>query len=573
MKVDKNHVIKCLRQIAVLLELKNENIFKVRAFTNAARILEGHPKDLAALVETGELEKIKGIGSGHISRIIHELYDRGESKDLDELSREFPASLFDLFQIPGLGAKRIKVLYEKLGIKSVGELEYACQENRLLELEGFGARSQEKIVQGIQQLKKSAGHYLIHVAAEESKRLATYLKKQKGILKIEVAGSIRRAKEVIKDIDILVSAKNPATVHEAFVHYPETESVIAHGDTKSSIVLKSGIQCDLRTVREDEFPYALYYFTGSKEHNVAVRTFAKKKGIKINEYGLFRGSRRIVCKDEADIFEKLGFHPIPPEARENTGELELAAKREFPKLIEEKDVRGIFHVHTADSDGLVSLDEMIDAAEQAGFEYIGVSDHSQSAGYANGLEPKRLRLQWKRIDALQKRHKIRIFKGIESDILPDGKLDYSDSILAEFDFVIGAVHSRFNMSEKEMTQRILRAMGNRYFTFFGHPTGRLLLGREGYAVDLVKIIDAAKKANVIMEINANPHRLDLDWRMCQYAKKQGVLMSINPDAHSLDGLNDVKYGVGTARKGWLESGDVLNTFPAAQVEKILKRRR
>lgn len=570
--MDKSQVIEILREIAVLLELKNENVFKIRAFENAARVLEGNPSDLKTLIETKELENLKGIGA-HISKIIHDLYEKRKSADYEKLRKGFPDSLFELFRIPGLGAKRIKVLYEKLHIKSVGELEYACKENRLLDLDGFGAKSQENILGGIGLVKKSQGHFLIDFAFAESQKLVQYLKKQKGIHKIEVAGSLRRRKEIIKDIDILVSAKDASAIHNAFIHYPEVQSVVAHGDTKSSVVLKSGINCDLRTVTESEFPYALYYFTGSKEHNVAVRTIAKKKNIKINEYGLFKGSQKIACKDEAEIFEKVGLHYIPPEARENHGEIELAAKKEFPPLVEENQIRGVFHVHSTYSDGVASLEDMIAQAQKMGWDYVGISDHSQSAKYAKGLEPERVKKQWKEIETLQKRFKIRIFRGIESDILGDGKLDYPDAMLAQFDFVIGSIHSRFNLPEKEMTTRIARAMENKYLTFVGHPTGRLLLARDPYPVDLQKLIDLAKKLDVVIELNANPHRLDLDWRMCRYAKEKKVPISINPDAHSVEGLRDVTYGVGIARKAWLEKKDVVNILPLAEIEKILKKRK
>lgn len=572
-KMAKDEVVEILEQFSTLLELRNENVFKIRAFQNAARILEGQSSDLAALLETGELEKLKGIGKGHIASIVRELFEKGKSRDFEALKRGFPATLFELFRIPGLGAKRIKVLYEKLGVKSVGELEYACQENRLLDLEGFGEKSQENILQGIRHFKKAAGHYRLDTAWAEAGKVLGHLKKQPGVLLAQIAGSLRRMKEIVKDIDLLVCAKKPAAVHKAFVGYRDVESVAAHGDTKSSILLKSGIQCDLRTVAEKEFPFALYYFTGSKEHNVAVRTIAKKKGYKINEYGLFKGSRFIACKDEEEIFKRLGLHYVPPELRENTGEIEWAAKQALPRLVEEKDIRGAFHVHSNYSDGTAPLETMIEAAEKMGWDYVGISDHSQSAKYAKGLEPERLRIQWKEIELLQKRFKIRIFRGIESDILTDGKLDYPDSILAQFDFVIGSIHSRFNMPEREMTARIARAMENKYLTFVGHPTGRLLLAREGYAVDIESLVDHAKKVGVVMELNANPHRLDLDWRVCPYAKKKGVRVSVNPDAHSVEGLRDVTYGVGIARKGWLEKGDVVNTMPLGEMEKFLRRRR
>jgi DNA polymerase (family 10) len=571
--VDKEKIIQVLEEIGTLLELKNENPFKIRAYHNAARVLEGQPEDLGTLLETGKLEKLKGIGSG-ISEKIHELAERGTLKYYTDLRKSFPEGLLEMLNIQGLGPKRVKILYDKLKIKSVGELERACRENRLLDLEGFGEKSQENILQGIQHLKKAAGHFLISFALKEAAQFVDYLKRDRGIQKIEVAGSIRRHKEVAKDADILVTAKEPSRVHEAFVKYPEVESVIAHGETKSSVTLKSGMNCDLRTVSEKEFPFALYYFTGSKDHNVAVRTIAKKAGYKINEYGLFRGERFIPCKDEEEILKKLGFRYIPPELREGEGELEAAKQGDLPELVKEEDIRGVFHVHSTYSDGVASLADMIATAEKLGYEYVGISDHSQSAKYAGGLEPARLVKQRKEIDQLEKVHKkIRIFWGTECDILADGKLDYNDAILKEFDFVIGSIHSHFNLPEKEQTNRILRAMDSKYLTFVGHPTGRLLLGRDGYPVDLVKVIDAAQKAGVAIELNANPHRLDLDWRFCPYAKKRGVPVSINPDAHSMEGLRDTAYGVGIARKGWLEKGDVVNTLSVSAVEKFLRKRK
>jgi len=571
--VDKETVIQTLEEIAILLELGDENVFKVRAYHNAARMLEGQPEDLKTLIETGKLETLKGIGPA-ISEAIHELFKKGKLKYHEDLRKSFPSGVLDLLQIQGLGPKRVKILFTKLKIKSVAELEKACRENKLLKLVGFGAKTEENILRGIERLKKSSGHFLISQARREAQQFVDYLKKQKGVQKIEVAGSVRRHKEIVKDIDLLVTAKDPKKIHDAFVKYPQVESVIAHGETKSSVALKSGMNSDLRTVSEKEFPFALYYFTGSKEHNVEMRTIVKRAGYKINEYGLFKGTRFVPCQSEEAIFEKFGFRYIPPELREGEGELEASKKGELPKLVEEWDLRGIFHVHSTYSDGVASLEEMIKTAEGLGHEYVGISDHSQSARYARGLEPARLKEQRKEIDRLAKKYsKIRIFWGIESDILADGKLDYPDPVLAEFDFVIGSVHDHFTLSEKEQTNRILRAMDSKYLTFVGHLTGRLLLSRDGYAVDVAKIIDGASEKDVTIELNANPHRLDLDWRYGPYAKKKGVRVSIHPDAHSKDGLSDTTYGVGIARKGWFEKKDVVNTMGLPEIEKFLKRRR
>lgn len=569
---DKTKIAAILQQMASLLEMKGEIVFKVRAFENASRSIESASQELDELIQTETLCELKGIGKG-IEKVISDLYRTGNSKEYDALRKSFPEGLYELFEIPGIGAKRIKTLYEKLQVGSVGELEYACTENRLIDLEGFGVKTQQKILENIQRWKKQHGYFLIDFAKEEAGKMLAYLKKQKGVLRVEVAGSIRRHKEIIRDMDLLVTAKSPAAVHKAFCAYPEVEAVSVSGETKSSMVLKSGIPCDLRTVSEEEFATALYYFTGSKEHSVAARTLAKKKGIKVNEYGLFRGKRKIACPEEKDIFETLGLHYIPPELRENQGEIEWAMKKALPALVQEKDIRGVFHVHSYYSDGNAPLETMVREAEKKGYEYIGISDHSQSAKYASGLTPDRVKEQWREIDSLQKKVKIRIFKGIESDILADGALDYPDSILAGFDFVIGSIHSRFGLPEKEMTERIRRAMDNRFMTFWGHPTGRLLLGREGYPVLIEKLIDEASAKQVTIELNANPHRLDLDWKFLRYAKQKEVMIGIHPDAHSIKGIGDVAYGVGIARKGWLEARNISNALPLSQMEKFLLRRR
>ena len=571
--MDNKEIAQVLEEIAELLELKGENPFKIRAYHNGARIVEGMSQNVHELVEKGTLCETKGIGEG-LAEKITELVKTGTCKYHKELKKLLPAGILDLLLIPGLGPKRAKVLYEKLKIKSIAELEYACQENRLVALEGFGEKSQAKILEAIKHHNKTKGYFLISQAIEESNRFVRFLKKLKNIIRIEVAGSLRRHKEIVHDIDILVSTKQHAQVHEAFTAYPLVDQVLAQGETKSSVILRSGIQADLRTVTDQEFPYALYYFTGSKEHNVATRTLAKRTGLKISEYGIFRGKRLIPCKDEADIFKVLGLHYIPPELRESSGEIEAAKKGELPKLIELKDIKGIFHVHSTYSDGVAPLEEMIRRAEELGYEYVGISDHSRTAVYANGLSEERLKKQHKEIDRLEKKFKrIRIFRGTESDILADGSLDYPDRILDSLDFVIGSIHSRFNMPEREMTKRICRAMEHPRMTIWGHPTGRLLLGRAGYAIDYDEIFETAAEHGVAIELNANPHRLDLDWRFCKKPKELGLRLSINPDAHSLEGLSDVGFGVGIARKGWLEKCDVLNTMSVSEMEKFLESRK
>ena len=571
--MDNKEIARVLEEIAELMEIKGENPFKVRAYHNGARVIEGLPENAAELVEKGTLRQIKGIGEG-LSATIAELVEKGDSAQHKELKKSLPAGLLDILGIPGLGPKRAKALYDQLSIKSVSELEKACQNNKLVSLDGFGEKSQAKILEAIKHHNKTAGYFLISQAVEDSGKFVTYLKKKQGVLKIEVAGSVRRAKEIVHDVDILVATAKHRAVHEAFTSYPEVVQILAEGATKSSVILKSGIQADLRTVSAKEFPCALYYFTGSKEHNVATRTIAKKIGIKINEYGLFRGSRLLPCKDEADIFKKIGLRYIPPELRENSGEIEAAKKGSLPDLLEAKDIKGVFHVHTTESDGTASLENMVRTAVRLGYEYVGISDHSKTAVYANGLSEERVKRQQGAMDRLQKKFKqIRIFRGIESDILGDGSLDYSDKILRSFDFVIGSIHSRFKMTEKEMTNRITRAMEHPQMTIWGHPTGRLLLGRAGYQVDFDALFETARKHGVAIEINANPQRLDLDWRLLRSAKAKGVRFAIDPDAHSMEGLSDTIFGVGIARKGWLEQSDVLNTMSAAEMEKFLNKRK
>src|SRR3989338_3413734 len=452
--MDNKEIAQILEEIAELLEIKGENPFKIRAYHNGARVIEGLASDIAEFARSGKLREIKGIGEG-LAEKITELVKTGKCKYHHELTKSLPAGILDLLQIPGLGPKRAKALFEKLKIKSVAELERACHENRLVDLDGFGEKSQAKVLEAIKHHKKTEGYFLISQAKEESEKFLQYLKKSKGISRIEVAGSIRRHKEIVHDMDILISTKPPAPIHQAFTSYPAVDQILAKGETKSSVILKSGIQADLRTVSDSEFPSALYYFTGSKEHNVATRTIAKRMGLKISEYGIFKGTKPIPCKDEEAIFKVLGLRYIPPELRENTGEIEAAKKGPLPKLIELEDIRGVFHVHSTYSDGTASLEAMIHHSEELGYEYVGISDHSKTAVYANGLSEARLEKQNKELDRLERKFKkIRIFRGIESDILADGSLDYPDRVLKKFDFVIGSVHSRFQMAEREMTKRI-----------------------------------------------------------------------------------------------------------------------
>tara|TARA_B100000315_G_scaffold183990_1_gene172967 strand:- start:6640 stop:8361 length:1722 start_codon:yes stop_codon:yes gene_type:complete len=566
-------IAKKFQKIGTFLELKGENPFKVRAYLNAARVLENLQEDISSLIEKEKLTEVKGIGTA-LEEKITELMATGKLKYYDDLKNSIPPGLIEMLAISGMGPKKVNIIYRKLKIRDIGELEYACNENRLIDLEGFGKKSQENILKGIKNLKKYQNFHLYNSALLEAEVLLENLKKNKNTISISIAGSLRRKKEVVKDIDLVAGSKKPDLLMNAFVANKLVESVVSHGKTKSSVTLKSGINADLRVVKEEEFPFALHHFTGSKEHNTDMRNRAKKNDLKMNEYGLFKHNKLISCNDEMNIFKKLGLAYIPPELREGLGELEAAEKGRIPHLIEEKDIQGIFHVHTNYSDGNMNIREIIQVCKKLGYQYVGISDHSQAAAYANGLKEEDIIEQRKEIKKINKSlNGFKIFHGIEADILPDGEIDYGSKILSGFDFVIASVHSNFAMGEKEMTERIIKAIENPYVTMLGHPTGRLLLAREPYSVNLKEVIDVAASHNVIIELNANPHRLDLDWKWCRYAKEKKIKISINPDAHSIEGLNHTVYGIEIARKGWLTRKDCFNTLGTKEIEASLKSKK
>ncbi|MFQ6113403.1 MAG: DNA polymerase/3'-5' exonuclease PolX [bacterium] len=572
--MDKKEVAAILQEIGILLELKGENPFKCRAYENAARTISGLTTDIKQLVETDEIRNIKGIGEA-LAQKIKELVTTGKLQYYEDLKASIPEGLVEMTAIPGLGPKKIKKAYEELDIKSIGELEYACKENRLVDLEGFGARTQEKILQGIEFVKKYKERHLYHHAEAAALPLFEAVSSHPKIIRASLGGSLRRRKETVKDIDIVASAKDEdrAEIMDFFVSRPDVESITGKGMTKSSVVLTRGINADLRIVTDEQFPYALHHFTGSAEHNTAMRTLAKKMNMKMSEYGLFKNENKLIpCKDEAEIFAALGLAYIPPELREDNGEIEAAAENTIPKLVEPSDIKGILHCHSNFSDGANSIEQMALATQGMGYKYFGLCDHSQTVYYAKGLSPERVREQHAAVDELNKKFdRFKIFKGTECDILPDGSLDYPDEILASFDFVVISVHSKLKMTQQEATERILKAMSNPYVTILGHPTGRLLLGREGYPLDVYKIIDAAAELGIAIELNASPHRFDIDWRYCKYAKEKRVMISINPDSHSVDGLQDMNYGIGIARKGWLEKENILNALTLEQIEQYFKQ--
>ncbi|MBI2091455.1 MAG: DNA polymerase/3'-5' exonuclease PolX, partial [Deltaproteobacteria bacterium] len=505
--MNKHDIASVLAEMAIVFELKGENPFKIRAYENAARVVEGMD-DLELRIKDGTLTEVKGIGK-NLADHITELYKNGRIKEYESLRKSVPAGLFDMLAIPGLGPKKVKFLWEVLSIKEIGGLELACKHGALRKHKGFGQKTEEKILQGIAYLRRNLGQHLYSSALLAALEVYDAVSEHPFVIRAEIAGSIRRKKEVIKDIDIVASTNKPDEVMKFFTSLPMVERTDAKGGTKSAVILKSGISADLRAVSDAEFPYALHHFTGSKEHNVAMRSRAIKMGMKMNEYGLFKGrsEKLVVCKDEAEIYKNLGLSFIPPELRENMGEIEAAEKGRLPELLNEKDITGVLHVHTNKSDGVNSVEEVALAAKKLGYSYVGICDHSQSASYAGGLKPPDIKRQWKEIEKLNSKLKgIAILRGIECDILQDGSLDYPNDILKGFDFVIVSIHSRFNMAEDEMTNRVIKAFENPYSTILGHPTGRLLLSREPYKIDMHKVIEAAAKHGVAIELNANSHR-------------------------------------------------------------------
>jgi len=569
--MDKREIAEILNNIGMLLEISGESFFKSKAYYQAARTIELLDEDIEVLIKEDRLKDIKGFGKA-LTQKINELVTTGRLEYYEKLKESVPPGLLDMLRIQGLGPKKIRTIYENLGITTLGELKYACLENRLARLPGFGDRTQAKVLEGIENLGKYAGQFYYFHAMNLAQQLKKSLEDSGLVIRCSEGGSLRRKKETVKDIDILASSNNASELMEIFTNHPLVVQVTSKGDTKSSVFLKDGIAADLRVVSDEEYPYALHHFTGSKEHNTALRHIAKQQGIKVNEYGLFKEDKLIKCETEEDIFKVFCMSYIPPELRENNGEFEAAREGVIPELIDTKDIRGIFHVHTNYSDGSNSIEDLVKACIERGYSYLGISDHSQTAYYAGGLKPDDIKRQHEEIDRLQNKYpEFLILKGIELDILPDGSLDYDDEILSSFDFTIASVHSSFLLDEEKMTERVIKAIKNKYVTILGHPTGRILLSREPIKINMNEVIKTAAKENVVLEINANPHRLDLDWRFCKAAKEEGCRFVISPDAHRIDGLDDVAYGVNVARKGWLTSIDVINTLEGKQLQKLLKK--
>lgn len=561
--MDKKEVTDVLREIALLLELAGEDTFKTRSYENGARAIEQYDGDFTALVEEGRLRELRGVGAA-LEKKIDELVRTGRLEYHEKLKTQFPPTIFELFSIRGLGPKKIRALYAELGIDALDALEQACRENRVAGLKGFGKTTQENILEGIAFARRHQGLFLVLAADRAAAGVLELLRPMPEVRRIEVAGSFRRCKEVIKDIDILVASDSPGPIMERFVSGPGVASVTGHGDTKSSVVLGCGIAADLRVVSEAQFPFALAYFTGSKEHNVVMRQRAKDRGLKLNEYGLFRGDGTAVpCADEAEIFAALGLPYIPPELREDNGEFGLT---ETPCLVERTDPLGIIHCHTTYSDGRATLEEMARAAQDRGYHYVAVCDHSQSAFYANGLKPESVARQHQEIDMLNTRLAgFRVLKGIESDIRKNGLLDYKDEVMRRFDLVVASVHDDLEMAKAEATARIVTAAEQPYCDILGHISGRLLLQREGYELDYDKVFDACAANNTAIEINTHPNRLDIDWRHIRRGRDKGVKFTLGPDAHGIEGLDSMRFGIGIARKGGLEAEDILNCLTAEEL--------
>jgi DNA polymerase (family 10) len=575
MPVHNSDIAEIFDEIADLLEIQGESTFRVRAYRNAARMVGDLSKKVTDMVKAGEnLTELPGIGKD-LAEKMKEIAGSGKLEFLEELKTRVAPGLLDLLKISGLGPKKVNVLNRQLGVTDTQSLQKALATGAVRDLEGFGPKTEDNIKAGLKRIMESEVRFRIDRADETVGPLVQYLEDIRGVQKVTVAGSYRRRRETVGDLDILVTTKgNPSEVMERFTTYEDVKRILAHGEKKSSVVLRSGMQVDIRVVPEENYGAALQYFTGSKAHSVVLRGMAIKKGLKINEYGVFKGEKSIAGRTEEEVYKSVGLKFIPPELRENRGELEAARKRSaLPRLVELDDIRGELHAHTILTDGKNTLEEMAGAARERGYEYLAITEHSKAVTVARGLDEKAL---GRHVDSIRKLGaKIKgltLLAGVEVDILEDGSLDLADDILKELDIVVCSVHSRFNYPENKQTERIIRAMDNLYMTVLGHPTGRLIGERQAYAVDMERVLQAAAERGVHMELNAHPLRLDLTDIYCKTAKELGIKVAIATDAHSIQGLDYMRYGVGQARRGWLEKDDVLNTRGVKDLLKLLKRK-
>lgn len=567
---------KVFRELAELLELRAGNPFKVRAYQKAAQNIENFPEDLRTVYKKGglpALEEIPGIGSA-IAEHIAELIKTGKIKKYTALTREFPPGFIELTQVPGIGPKTALLLKKKLKIDSVAKLQKALEQGKLKNLPGFKEKKIENVKKGLALKARVKGRFLISEADQYATAIVEQLKKVKGTDQVLPAGSYRRGQETVGDIDILVTSQDPAAVMEAFDTLPQVERVLSRGETFSSVILKNGLQADLRVLDPRNFGAAAHHFTGNKQHNIQIRELAIKKGLKISEYGVMKGNKRVAGQTEEEVFKAVGLPFIPPELRQGNDEIELAKAGKLPDLIELEDIRGDLHIHTSRSDGGNTIEEMAAAAKALGYEYLAVTDHSVSTRVAGGQTEKELLKELAEIGKLNAKLKgFRVLKGAEVDILPDGSLDFPDEVLRQLDVVTASVHSNFKMPRETMTERIVKALRNKYVNILSHPTGRLIGQREPYEVDIEKIIRTAKETGTYLEVNSSPDRLDLNDLHCRRAKAEGVKLAINTDAHAAPKLRLIKYGVLTARRGWIEAADVINTRPLAKLLKLLYAKR
>lgn len=570
--MNNSRIADMLFEIADLLELKGDSVFRIRAYRNAGRKVEDLDREVVDVYEEGGLQEIQGIGEAIASKI-SEIIETGKLNYLEELREEFPPGLLQMMDIPDLGPKMTMKLYEELGVSTLKELKAAAKEGRIRELKGFGGKTEENILKGISIVESRTGRMLLGRAYPIASSYVSFLE-DNGIEKVSIAGSLRRMKETIGDVDILVGSDEPDEVMEIFIGYEEVEDIMVRGPTKSSVRLKGGEQVDIRVVEIDSYGAALQYFTGSKEHNVELRKIAIDKGYKVNEYGIFEKEtdKKVGGREEGDIYDVLDMDYVPPELRENRGELERAAQGDLPGLVTNEEIKGDFHVHSGLSDGESSLEEIVSSCRDMGYEYVGVVDHSESLGVAGGLSAEDiLKSVADAAEISDGLEDFEIIRGAEVDIMPNGALDYPDHILEELGLIIGAVHSRFNMERDEMTERIITSMSGGYMDILAHPTGRLIEQREPYQLDMDKVIEAATEHDVALELNAMPERLDLNDIHCRMAKEKGAMVAIGTDSHSLAQLKHVRWGVATARRGWLETGDLLNTLSLKEVRDWIKK--
>ena len=562
---DKIAVARALREMGMLLEVKGENPFKVRAYENGARALEELPGNLDEVIAAGTLTDLPGIGEA-LAKKIEELFLTGRLELLDRLRAELPAGVGEMLRIPDLGPKKVAALLAALGIGSVAELEAACRDGRVREVKGFGEKTEKKILDGIQRMRTASTRVRLSDAREIGDHLVRHLRATGAAEQVELAGSARRWKETVGDLDVVAGSHRPDLLSDALVAFPGVVSVVAKGDTKTTVRLEGGLSVDLRVVPPDEFPSLLQHMTGSKEHNVRLRGLARERGFTLSEWGLERldGTGKVPLASEGDVYRALGLQVVPPELRQDSGEIDAALHGDLPAdLIEIGDLKGMVHVHTTWSDGRAPLEEMARAAEKMGMEYLTITDHSRSAAYAGGLDLERLKAQWDEMSQVQEKVKIRLLRGTEADILDSGLLDWPDAVLEQFDVVIASVHSRMKMDAEQMTRRLVRTMELPVFKIWGHATGRLLLEREPYGLDMDEVLDAAAASRVAVEVNGDPHRLDMEPRHLRMARERKIPIVLSTDAHSVAGLANLPYAVMTARRAWVTRGEVLNTLPAA----------